>query len=251
MNKFLITTIAIAALASGGVAAAADLEVKAPERHHCGGAFQGFYIGINGGGATHTATRTDQESFLNPIVPAAATYVQGQTGPFGGAQIGYNYQCNNMVFGLEVDGDWLHLSRTTRVLGVADPTFTNTLTNRVDDVVTGRIRAGVVANESFLLYATGGVASARFRTTWSVVDNIFGTTDAAQLDERVWGWVAGVGAEWAFFERFTVRAEALYMDFGQRDLTFTTPNFPGPANVSHADSIFLARLGLNVKLTNW
>src|SRR5712691_6531315 len=88
MKKFLIATIMVAALASGGVAAAADLQVdvRSPPRQCGGGAFHGWYVGIHAGSLSHEATRTDQDAFLNFQVPAAATYVQTTTSTFGGAQ---------------------------------------------------------------------------------------------------------------------------------------------------------------------
>ena len=58
----------------------------------------------------------------------------------------------------------------------------------------------------------------------------------------------GFGAEWAWSERFSVRAEALYMGFGPRDLVFTTPNFGQAANVTHSNSAWLARVG---ERQNW
>lgn len=250
MKKQILATLI--ALLSGGAASAADLpvEYKAPVAA-CGvGAFQGWYVGLHGGSVSHTASRTDQDAFLNIAVPAAATYTQtGSTG-FGGAQIGFNYQCRNAVLGFELDGSWVNKDRTLRILPNFDPTLISTLTNNLSKVVTGRARAGIVAADNLLVYVTGGFATAQIKTTYSVVDTFFGTVDQAQFNEWVWGWVAGFGAEWAFWDRFSLRAEGLYMQFPERDLVFTTPNFVTAANVTHADSVWMARLGVNIKFAN-
>lgn len=250
MKKLLLASLI--AISSGCIASAADLpvEYKAPRAVCGGGAFHGWYVGLHGGSVGHTATRTDQDAFLNIAVPAAATYSQTTTTAFGGAQIGYNYQCRDAVIGFELDGSWVNAEKTLRILPNFDPTLISTLNNGLDRVVTGRLRAGVVAADNLLVYVTGGFATARVKTTYSVVDTLFGTIDQAQFSEWVWGWTAGFGAEWSFWDRFSIRAEGLYMQFPERDLVFTTPNFGTAANVTHADSVWMARLGVNVKFAN-
>ena len=250
MNRFIrLATVAAAALAAGATASAADLPLAVKSTNACGiGLFQGWYVGVHGGSSTHTATRTDQDAFLNILVPASASYVQTNTSAFGGAQFGYNYQCQNAVLGFEVDGSWIGSSRTLRILPNFDPTLISTLENRLDQVVTARGRAGIVASDRLMVYVTGGLAGARIKTTYSVTDALVPFTDTATFNEWVWGWTAGFGAEWAWSDRFSVRAEALYMGFGPRDLVFTTPNFGQAANVTHSDSAWLARVGVNVRI---
>jgi outer membrane immunogenic protein len=250
MNRFIrLATMAVAVLSAGATAGAADLPLAVKTVNACGiGLFQGWYAGVHVGSATHTANRTDQDAFLNIVVPASATYVPTNTSVFGGAQVGYNYQCQNAVLGFEVDGSWVGSSRTLRILPNFDPTLISTLENRLDQVVTARGRAGIVASDRLMVYVTGGVAGARIKTTYSVTDALVPFTDVATFNEWVWGWTAGFGAEWAWSERFSVRAEALYMGFGPRDLVFTTPNFGQAANVTHSDSVWLARIGVNVRL---
>src|SRR5262245_53742708 len=167
MKKYILATLI--ALASGGIARAADLpvEYKAPRAVCGGGAFHGWYVGVHGGSIGHTATRTDQDAFLNVAVPAAASYTQTTTSAFGGAQIGYNYQCRNAVLGFELDGSWVNQDRTLRILPNFDPTLVSTLNNRLDKVVTLRARAGVVAADNLMVYVTGGFATAQVKTTYS------------------------------------------------------------------------------------
>ena len=64
--------------------------------------------------------------------------------------------------------------------------------------------------------------------------------------ERLDQWLPA--KEFTWYVPRTVRAEALYINFLQRELVFTTPNFPGLAAVSHADSVVLARFAFNVRL---
>ena len=129
----------------------------------------------------------------------------------------------------------MNAEKTLRILPNFDPTLISTLNNRLDRSSPGGLRAGVVAADNLLVYVTGGFATAQVKTTYSVVDTMFGTIDQAQFSEWVWGWTAGFGAEWSFWDRFSIRAEGLYMQFPERDLVFTTPNFGTAANVTHAE----------------
>jgi hypothetical protein len=55
--------------------------------------------------------------------------------------------------------------------------------------------------------------------------------------------VAGFGTEWAWSDRVSLRAETLYIDFVDRE-----HNVPALlANFTHGDSMWLTRVGVNVK----
>jgi outer membrane immunogenic protein len=249
MNKFLIATAMLAALASGGIASAADLnlEVKAPPRYCGGGAFQGIYVGIHGGGVIHTANRVDRDDFLGGGF-APMTHVLSATSGIIGAQAGYNYQCDNAVFGIEVDGSWMNATRSSRLFPNLGPPEA-AVTTKLEALATARARAGVVAADRFLLYVTGGVAMVRSLTTWSVTFGIPGVDESFPFQERNWGWVAGFGAEWALSQRLSLRSEVLYVGLPDRDYTFASALLGELATVTHSDSIWVARVGANVRLT--
>jgi outer membrane immunogenic protein len=250
MNRLIAATIAVVALASGG-ATAADLEFKAPrENERCGGGpFQGIYLGIHGGGVNYTANRSDQDAFLTGGDFASTVTTVVNSGVIGG-QAGYNYQCRNAVFGIEVDGSWTQASGKFRLFPNFGPPE-STVTSQLDGVITARARAGVVAADSLLVYVTGGIAAVHTNTTWSVVFPGVGpgNSDIVSFKEWNWGWVAGFGAEWAFSERISVRSEVLYVGLANRDLTATSLFAGGPVTFTHSDSIWIARVGANIRLT--
>ena len=66
MKKLLLSVAAIVSF--GSLASAADMPTKGPApvvRPPCAApAWQGFYVGINGGGSFWTANRTDQDEVL-------------------------------------------------------------------------------------------------------------------------------------------------------------------------------------------
>src|SRR5436853_66057 len=79
----------------------------------CGfGRFQGFYAGGNVGGVSYRADRTDQDAFLGEATSYSAT----KDGLGIGAQIGYNWQCHNKLFGIEADWQWTGLTAENRLL---------------------------------------------------------------------------------------------------------------------------------------
>jgi hypothetical protein len=61
------------------------------------------------------------------------------------------------------------------------------------------------------------------------------------------GWVVGVGAELGVATNISIRSEVLYVAAGDRTFTFISPTL-GPGNFAHSDSMWMARVGLNVKL---
>jgi outer membrane immunogenic protein len=235
MKKLLLLSVAVAALGAGA-AAGADLPVKAPWRPTCPAPwFAGAYAGVNGGAVLWTANRTDQDG----VIIDTTTVGQKTVGGIVGGQVGYNWTRCNTLFGIEVDGDWSSAKVTTRFLPNTPGVDVN-VTSRFDGLVTGRARAGVVLDD-FLLYVTGGIAGGHFGTTWTNFTPP--VLLQADIGEWAWGWVAGFGTEWAWSDRMTLRAETLYIDFVDREHNVPTLL----ANFTHVDSMWLTRVGVNVK----
>src|SRR5947209_8505589 len=79
--------ITIASVITGS-AAAADYPVRGAVRVGCpAAAFDGAYIGANGGGAWWSTNRTDQDA----VVGEVTTYNQKTAGGILGGQLGYNW----------------------------------------------------------------------------------------------------------------------------------------------------------------
>jgi outer membrane immunogenic protein len=112
MLKIQTRLLAIAAIAALGTAAhAADMAVKAPPPAPIPPTWSwtGFYIGVNGGGAS-TVTEWQYTNTLN------ANSDNGAHGPVVGGTFGYNWQfAPHVVVGLEGDWDWANLEAPSRV----------------------------------------------------------------------------------------------------------------------------------------
>ncbi len=97
MKKFLLSTTILAALT--GSAVAADMAVKAPPPAPLPVIYNwtGFYIGANGGwGSSHNCW-----DFVTLAGPVFSDGCRDRSGGVIGGQIGYRWQANQFVFGLE------------------------------------------------------------------------------------------------------------------------------------------------------
>jgi outer membrane immunogenic protein len=244
MRKHLLAT-AIFALA-GTYAGAADLPVKAAAPAPCNctcdaAQFGGWYVGISGGAAKHIANRTDQDAFLN----TEAGYTTERWGGMVGGTIGWNVARCRTMWGIEIDGSWVSANKSLLFDPSGAPAGQESLRNRMDAFLTARLRAGI-ALDNLLLYMTGGLAGARFRTTYEDVNGGATPLDIHTFSEWRLGWVAGFGTEWAWSNNLTFKSEVLYANFADRERSFNFPGF-GPAVFTHSDAVWVTRVGLNYK----
>nr|HML30141.1 outer membrane beta-barrel protein [Hyphomicrobium sp.] len=106
---------------------------------------------------------------------------------------------------------------------------------------------GLVGDENFLIFATGGLAYGGL--DHSINSNNFnGVTFSGTQSDTAIGWTAGGGVEYLLNDNWAFRADAMYIDFGSTDETFTATGggCPGTctATVGYNDSFWVARVGL-------
>ena len=136
--------------------------------------WSGFYIGANGGwGQSHNCLDLVTDVF------GTVTGCNDRSGGVVGGQIGYRWQTNQFVAGLEAQGDWADLSNTR--VSVFDPFLSTTLKTDAIGLFTGQV--GWAWNNS-LLYFKGGAAVTRNRL--DIFDNTFGTGLFSASNTR-WG----------------------------------------------------------------
>ncbi|MEA2885262.1 MAG: outer rane immunogenic protein [Bradyrhizobium sp.] len=258
MKKLAIAAAAGSALFTGVMtASAADMAVKAAPIPMAPAPFSwtGFYVGANVGGAwTPNNAGSDFGPLFPPFIvlaPQAAipTLIPGQldvlggtgrqSGVIGGGQIGYNWQVNQFVLGVEADavGSGLHGSSASATRSFGPPvllaTVNQTVTvdfGKIDWMASFRGRAGFAVNQA-LFYVTGGAAVAGIGGSTTTVVNgpgiaipagTFTATDGGSTTR--WGWTVGGGIEWAFNQNWSVGGEYRYTDLGNRTTTFTIPS---------------------------
>ena len=174
----------------------------------------GCYIGGNVGGGW---AKTEQTRVTRLGVAALADYGSSEgSNVIGGAQIGCDYQfAGNWVVGVQGMFDFGNLN-SSHILP-AFPTFTST--NRTKDIFTATGRVGYLFAPQVLGYVKGGGA-------WARIDhNILQpggalSESATGIDRQ--GWTVGGGLEWMFAPGWSVFGEYNYMDFGRKDIGFTS-----------------------------
>jgi outer membrane immunogenic protein len=230
MKKIWFITASLVALGAAAPAFAADLAArpytKAPPMMMAAYDWSGFYIGLNGGGATSHNCWT--------LVGGASEGCHDATGGTVGGQIGYRWQQGPVVFGVEAQGNWADFSGDN-VSTVFAPDRNRT---KIDafGLFTGQI--GYAWN-NVLLYAKGGAA-----VTDNKYDLISGTTGAvlASTSNSRWGGTIGVGLEYGFAPNwsFGVEYDHLFMD--RQNVTFVNPAFTQTDSIKQDVDLFTARI---------
>ena len=220
----------------------------------------GFYAGVNvgysWGRSNSTLTLSDASS--------GAALASGNSkfdldGVIGGGQIGYNWQDNDWVYGLEADIQGSaekgstnftcaggtaavlngpcslgHLGDTTPVNIPAFP-VSDSLSESLDWFGTLRGRLGHTVTPTSFAYITGGLAYGQISATDTVSGtNLIGPQGtngativpvAASLSNSTIkaGWTVGVGYEGVLVGNWSGKIEYLYMDLGTVSGSFVTP----------------------------
>lgn len=176
-------------------------------------------------------------------------------GGFGGGQIGYNYQFNQIVVGVEADGEGSGIGASSSVSPYYDPYYSIVTRNRIG--VFGSVRGRIgVAFDRFLVYATGGYAYADIHTSQGVsYDGAYYGTSAHTSGLKS-GYAVGGGVEYAFSNNWTVKGEYQYLDFGSRSLTsqpyYGDESDYGYSSYGHMRTHFnTVRVGLNYKFDSF
>ena len=134
----------------------------------------------------------------------------------GGAHVGYNYQFNQFVVGLEGSVDGTSLSNTAAAFFPDGTTITAQSRADIQGSIRGRLG---VAWDRALIYATGGVAFGGFNTNVNIANTGFLNggvpffANGSISSTRV-GWTVGGGIDYAVTNNWSVFAEYRYTNWG-------------------------------------
>jgi outer membrane immunogenic protein len=188
MGRFLLVIGAIAAFA-----ATASAQSAAPP------IWQGWYLGIDGGGQSINGTATS----LTTGKSNDLSLHKAEAGLYGG----YNWTSGPWVYGVELD--WAH-------------TFAS---NNQFDMFSARGRVGYMIN-NVLLYGTAGVATENRFLTVTKFNAL--STQTLTSEAQHTGVIVGGGVESMISSNLSLRAEGLYFKGGseQHDFAFAAPLLP-------------------------
>lgn len=214
MRKFALLAVGMLALGVTAPASAADLRVKAPPPAPVVVPvynWTGFYIGINGGWG-QVENCWDFQTVAGPFF---ADGCHDRSGGLFGGQIGYRWQTNQFVFGLEAQGDWADLTSTRTSL--LNPAFSTRASTDAIGLFTGQI--GWAWNAA-LLYVKGGAAVTR--SDFSILTTV-GEIELASASSTRWGATIGAGFEYGFAPNWSVGIEYNHLFMGDSDHSFVVP----------------------------
>lgn len=204
----------------------------------------GFYIGLHIGGQFGHSEDRDIDFFNNHPV-----WGYSESGVIAGGQVGYNFQWNWLVLGVEADGGYMNLDGRGAQPGFDPDAFGE---SDSDFYTTFRGRIGVALNH-WLFYATGGGIGVNYETRF--IDEVIMPNDAGLVDahkqEFDWGYTFGGGIERMFGCHWSIKAEYLYFALDEQRFsginTGPVGNFGGTLRFDGETAGHIVRAGLNYK----
>ena len=200
--------------------------------------WSGFYAGISGGYKfADTDVNLDliggwNQSFdiipQHTIEPKGSGDFLDTSGAELGGLIGYNFQWNNWVFGLEGAGNylWLRESDTTGIF----PVFFPRSGRNVDYSINTAFRTHYLATAGgrigytfcrLMPFVTGGVAFGDIDFEQEVIQHAGFQEGGSKSDTEV-GWMVGAGLEYVLTEHWHLRTQYEYIDLSSESFRHHT-----------------------------
>lgn len=219
--------------------------------------FEGFYLGVNLGAIGYICDIFDSDDVIT-----GQTVTGSNINVIGGAQMGWDWQCNHLLFGLIADCDGSGAKAHSRLLEFT-PNMNIVFDGNLQWFATLRGRMGMTLDRA-LFYVTGGAVAAGARLL--VIPQDQGGEDEMDPDDTfsgsfrhtVWGLVCGLGAETLVCGNWSLSAEVLYMLFARARintpvaepfynndevLVFTTSS----SNFDFSNRALIGRIALNYR----
>jgi outer membrane immunogenic protein len=235
----LLATAALLGISNAGQAA--DLPVKAPPPPPLPiFSWTGFYIGGNVGAAWTNRHVTDSFSGLEFSRASDAVFV-------GGGQIGFNYQINAFVLGVEWDVDAVG-SNNNRVgngvlIGGAGPFAVRNSGDRWMSTLAARLG---VANDHWLAYIKLGVGEVGV-SNFTIANLTTGVSVASGTSRTRTGGMLGLGFEYAFTNNWTAKAEYDVIELSDRSfgVPANAPFLIGDVFTNRGNTVQAFKIGFN------
>lgn len=209
MRNLLLATVAAAAFAAPAFAADLPSRSVAPAFVAPVPVFfswTGFYVGGQAGYGWN-------DSRWSSVAPSAfASFNNDAEGFVGGGHVGYNYQINQFVVGIEGQMNYTDISATT---GASFGGTARTRQNYLGDI-NGKLG---FAFDRVMVYATGGVAFTDYDFTAPTPAPFLNYGGGSRT-----GYTVGAGIDYAITNNWIAGVQYKYYDFGSRT-SASTPAF--------------------------
>lgn len=160
------------------------------------------------------------------------------TGAIFGLQGGYNWQVGRKVYGIELDVTGGDILNRFDVGGAGDPAWA---TFRTSLLSSARFRSGI-AVDNILLFSSIGVGFGHSKL--SVIDPTAAPNNFSRSFNAP-ALVTGLGVDWRFSPRWSLRAEYLYYYFGKSRSLAGATNDTEDFDFFKISGIQTVRLGVN------
>lgn len=220
---------------------AADPVIAAPAPVKNAASWAGGYVGASLGYGWGDSKFTDIDGYN----ATDETFSFDPDGWFGGAQAGYNWQNQNLVYGIEGDLGYLNIAGSaSQPSSPADDTV-GSISGGAYAGLSGRL--GYAQNNTLFYLKAGGVYSDGKRkindpcNTGSCGGGLISGSKTVGF-----GYQVGAGIEQALNDNWSVKAEYLYFDFGKETIRGRAPggsDFNYKANLSAST----VKLGVNYR----
>ncbi|MGE4249936.1 MAG: outer membrane protein [Parvibaculaceae bacterium] len=233
LKKFFLAGAASIALT--GAAQAAD--IIEPTAYD----WTGPYVGLQGG---YAWGENDVEVDGEPTPALAVVLFPPEDGEIdidgwmGGLHLGYLWQHDSFVFGVEGDGEFADIDGREDVVEFDDGPTIGEIEQEIDWLASLRLRAGFAWDRA-LFYATGGLAVGGVELSAD-----FDQGDSESKDKTEWGWTVGGGVEYAFSDALSGRVEYRYTDLGKTKVSDVDTGF-GAFDFEADNTFHAVRAGLS------
>lgn len=217
-------------------------QVAPPPPPECN--WTGFYLGVHVGGQWGHSEDADLDFYNNGL-----KWGYDESGVVAGGTLGYNYQFNWLVLGIEADLGYMNLDGD----GVDPHAFRPDTVGSTDSDFYTTIRGRLgIAFGKWLFYGTGGGIGVNLETR---VDDNCDTFPAcggdllhAHREDFDWGWTGGGGIEYMFGCHWTAKVEYLRYQLDDQDFSGDSINFTGTFHFKGIGTEGnIVRAGLNYK----
>ena len=239
--------VSVVGLAAAGVASFGVVWAVPAVAQEASFDWTGPYLGVALGGASTFGTTTFDytegtsapntvyfsngnaffaSELLTPLLTWPGTIDLGEVkGRSTSVEAGFDYQMGRFVVGAVVDGTYFDTGAMAWTSGLVDDAGLNhtvSASAELDHLYSLRSRVGI-GLDRLLLFGTGGLAAGHVDLSTGATlttDSGYGTADwEGEASDWRMGFMVGAGAEYALTDNLAIKAEALYYDLGDAEVT--------------------------------